>query len=108
MAQELDIGNSSIGNLGPISTDEKAAAAIQEEIRSGGRRKKEKIIYQDDDSLDQWCAIRVIEYNYRAEQVKNQETVVCDIMLPMPLQLQTGYNQQWTELDDMSAIMGHH
>ena len=82
------------------------AATIQEEIRSGGRRKKEKIIYQDDDSLDQWCAIRVIEYNYRAEQVKNQETVVCDIMLPMPLQLQTGYNQQWTELDDMSAIMG--
>ena len=67
--------------------------------------KYKKIIYQDDDSLDQWCAIRVIKYRYRAEQIKNVDTVVCDIMLPMPLQLQTGYNQQWTELDDLSAIL---
>ena len=65
----------------------------------------EKIIYQEEDSLDQWCAIRVIEYSYRADQIKNNEKVICDIMLPMPLQLQTGYNQQWTELDDISALL---
>ena len=65
----------------------------------------EKIIYQEEDSLDQWCAIRAIEYRYRADQIKSNENVVCDIMLPMPLQLQTGYNQQWTELDDISALI---
>lgn len=85
---------------------DRAEAEERKLARNVRYRDYEKIIYQDDNSLDQWCAIRVIKYRYRADQVKNQEKTMCDIMLPMPLQLQTGYTQQWTELDDISAILG--
>ena len=89
----LDIGSGPLyDDTGPVKIDS-----------SYGPRAT--ISYQDDTSIDQWCAIRVIEYRYRPEQIKNNERVVCDIMLPMPLQLQTGYNQQWTELDDLSALI---
>ena len=110
-SQELDIGARRKFLVDGISEFSDQTATDREEAErklapNVRNRDYEKIIYQDDNSLDQWCAIRVIKYRYRVDQVKNQEKTMCDIMLPMPLQLQTGYTQQWTELDDISAILG--
>lgn len=63
-----------------------------------------KISYQDDDSLDQWTSIRVLKYKFRGE--KSDEVALTDIVLPLPLNLETGYQQQWTDLDDISAGIG--
>lgn len=70
-------------------------------------KSRDIIFYQEDASLDQWCSLRVIKYNYRAESITSKERVLCDIQLPLPLQLNTGYNQQWTELDDVSAFIAN-
>jgi hypothetical protein len=62
--------------------------------------------YPDND-LDAWCNIRIFKYEYRAEATPGASLDITkakgNIKLPLPLQLQTGYQQQWNSTDEITA-----
>ena len=105
---ELDIGNSSIGNLGPISSREKLVSVSKDitnfrnpgEVGTIGPL---DVQYPAND-VEQWCNIGIYEYVYRAESEKSLKHGLGNVRLPLPLQLQTQYQQQWNNFDDLASL----
>ena len=61
-----------------------------------------------DNNLDAWCNIRIFKYAYRPESTPGaaQEITnpISNIQLPLPLQLATGYQQEWNDTDMFTAL----
>lgn len=112
--QVLDIGADDRSVL-----EAAAATAIQglgEKIATGVDRlkkgkpgvkgiKPETVEYPAED-LEQWCNIRIQEYVYRAQVETNIKNPLGDIKLPLPLQLQTQYQQQWNNTNGLTGFLG--
>lgn len=113
--KELDADNTAIGNLGPISNNEKIsgvgndAAAVFDELKKLKPALKTigpKTVEYPSENLEQWCNIRIQEYVYRAQIETNIKNTLGNIRLPLPLQLQTQYQQQWNNTNGVTGFLG--
>ena len=60
--------------------------------------------YPENDT-EQWCNIGIYEYVYRAESVKTLKHGLGNVRLPLPLQLQTQYSQQYEGYDNFGSLL---
>lgn len=60
--------------------------------------------YPENDT-EQWCNIGIYEYVYRAESEKTLKHGLGNVRLPLPLQLQTQYSQQYDGYDNFGSLL---
>lgn len=58
-----------------------------------------------ENETEQWCNIGIYEYVYRAETERTLKHGLGNVRLPLPLQLQTQYSQQYDGYDNIGSLL---